>query len=83
MSVPRIESLEDLVRLEQSCLEDGLLARAFGAKLRITKKGQKVVKLPAVADEEVASALEEALREPWLERRAALVSVLLLARMRS
>ncbi len=77
-----MESLEDFARLEQSCLEDGLLAPAFGGHLRITKKGQKVVKLAAVADEEVASALEEALREPWLERRAAFVSVLLLARMR-
>ena len=78
-----MESLEDFARLKQSCLEDGLLAPAFGDNLRITKKGQKLVKLMAVADEEVALALEEALREPWLDRRAALVSVLLFARMRS
>jgi hypothetical protein len=78
-----MESLEDFVRLEQSCLDDGLLAPAFGGNVRITKKGVKVVKLAAVADEEVASALKEALREPWLQRRAALVSVLLLARTRN
>jgi hypothetical protein len=78
-----MESFEHLARLEQSCLEDGLLAHAFGRNLRITKKGQNVVKLAALADEDVASALEEALREPWLERRAAFVSVLLLARMRN
>jgi hypothetical protein len=78
-----MESFEDLARLEQSCLEDGLLAHGFGRNLRITKKGQNVVKLAALVDEDVASALDEALREPWLERRAAFVSVLLLARMRT
>lgn len=78
-----MDSFDDFVRLEESCLEDGLLAHAFGRNLRITKKGQNVVKLAALVDQEVASALEEALREPWLERRGALVAVLLLARARN
>jgi hypothetical protein len=76
--------MEDLARLTQSWLDEGLLAPAFGpGNLRITKKGQTLVKLAAVADEEVASALQEALHEPWLDRRAAFVSVLLFARTRS
>jgi hypothetical protein len=70
-------------RLRQSCIDEGLLAPAFGrGNLRITKKGREVVKLAAITDEEVASALQEALRTPWLDRRSALVAVVLLARQR-
>jgi hypothetical protein len=74
-------SYEEFKRLEQSCLDDGLLAPAFGrGNLRITKKGAKFVKLASLLDEEVASGVEETLHTPWLERRAALVALLLTAR---
>ncbi len=76
-------SYEEFKELEQSCLDDGLLAPAFGrGNLRITKKGREVVKLAVIVDEEVASALQDALRTPWLERRSALVALVLLARQR-
>ena len=68
--------------LEQSCLAEGLLKPAFGGVVRITKKGREVAKATALVDDEVADALREALGSPLLERREALVSVLLLARMR-
>jgi hypothetical protein len=70
-------------RLRQSCVDDGLLTKAFGrGNLRITKKGQEVVKRMAVLDEEVAAAVQEALGTPVLERREALVTLLLFARRR-
>ena len=72
-------SYEEFEELRTSCIEDGLLARGFGGQLRITRKGREVVKLAAVVDEEVASALQDALRTPWLERRSALVALVLLA----
>ncbi len=75
-------SYEEFEELRRSCIEDGLLGRGFGGQLRITKKGREVVKLAAVVDEEVASALQDALRTPWLERRSALVALVLLARQR-
>lgn len=76
-------SYEEFKGLEQSCLDDGLLAPAFGrGNLRITKKGREVVRLAAITDEEVASALQDALRTPWLERRGALVTLVLFARQR-
>jgi hypothetical protein len=68
--------------LQASCLEEGLLARGLGGALRITKKGREAVKLAAIHDGEVASALEEALGTPWLERREALLALLLYARER-
>lgn len=68
-----MESPEHFMTLKQSCLDDGLLAPAFGGNLRITRKGRELVKLMAIADEDVASALREALHEPWLQRRAAFV----------
>jgi hypothetical protein len=81
----REHGIDDLRReveqLEQSCLDDGLLASAFGrGNLRITKKGRELVKISAIVDEEVASALQDALRTPWLERRQALVDLVLLIR---
>lgn len=76
-------SYEELKELEQSCLDDGLLAPAFGrGNLRITKKGREVVKLAAITDEEMASALQGALRTPWLERRSALVTLMLSTQQR-
>ncbi len=76
------EGYEEFKELQTSCLEDGLLARGLGGRLRITKKGREAVKLAAIVDEEVASALQDALRTPWLERRSALVALVLLARQR-
>jgi hypothetical protein len=74
---------QEHMELRQSCLDDGLLTSAFGrGNLRITKKGRKVVKYKAVTDEVVADALQEALRTPWLERREALVAVVLVAKER-
>ena len=79
-----MESFEDFARLQQACLDDGLLARALGKKnLRITRRGTDFVRVVALADEEIASALEEALHTRWLDRREAFVSVVLLARMRN
>jgi hypothetical protein len=75
-----VDSYQGFKDLEASCIDDGLLARGFGGKLRITKKGRDAVKLAAIADAEVASALAEALRTPWLERRQALVALVLFAR---
>ena len=76
-------SYDEFKELRQSCIDDGLLKRAFGrGNLRITKKGRQVVKLAAIADEEVASALQEAVSAPLLERRQALVTLLLFARQR-
>jgi hypothetical protein len=75
-------SPDELKALERSCVEDGLLATAFGGSLRITKKGREVVKVAATVDHEVADALRDALRTPWLSKREALVTVLLLTRLR-
>jgi hypothetical protein len=75
-------SLEEFEQLHASCIEDGLLTRGFGGKLRITKKGQDFVKVAAITDEEVSFALQEALRTSWLDRRSALVAVVLVARSR-
>jgi hypothetical protein len=75
-------SYEEFKELRQSCLDDDLLAPVFGGKLRITKKGREVVKVAAITDQEVASALQDALRTPWLERRSAFVALVLLARQR-
>jgi len=75
-------SHEEFEELRTSCIEDGLLARGFGGQLRITKRGREVVKLAAIVDEEVASAARDALRTPWMERRSALVALVLLARRR-
>ena len=75
-------SLEEFEELQTSCIEDGLLTRTFGGQLRITKKGRELVKLTAIVDEEVAWGVQEALRTPWLDRRSALVSLVLLARQR-
>jgi hypothetical protein len=75
-------SYEELKGLQTLCLEDGLLARGFGGRFRITKKGREAVKLAAIVDEEVTSALQDALRTPWLERRSALVTLVLFARER-
>ncbi len=76
-------SLHDFQRLRASCLEDGLLARTFRGNLRITKKGRNLVKIMAITDEEVALAVREATSLPWLDRREAFVSLVLLARQRS
>jgi hypothetical protein len=46
-----------------------LLARGLGGALRITRKGREVVKSAARDDQEVADALQEALRSPLLSRR--------------
>ena len=79
-----MDSFEAFERLRQSCVEDGLLKPAFGAgNLRITKKGQNFVKAAATADPEVAAAVQDVLRSPFLKRREELVSVLLFARSRS
>jgi hypothetical protein len=60
-----------------------LLTSAWGkGRLRITKKGRNFVKLAAMADDEVASAVQRATRSPWLERRQALVTLVLVARLR-
>jgi hypothetical protein len=76
-------SYDEYRELRQSCVDDGLLTKAFGrGNLRITKKGQEVVKRMAVLDEEVAAAVQEALGTPLLERREALVTLLLIARQR-
>jgi hypothetical protein len=75
-------SLEKFEELRASCIGDGLLTRGLGGYLRITKKGRKFVKLAAITDEEVSSALQDALRTPWLDRRGALVSLVLFARQR-
>jgi hypothetical protein len=76
-------SYEEFKKLHQSCIDDGLLTKAFGrGNLRITKKGREFVKFAAMADEEVASALQEAIHTPLLERREALVTLVLLARER-
>ena len=71
-----MDSFEDFERLRQLCVEDGLLKPTFGAgNLRITKRGQNFVKVAASADPEVAEAVQDVLRSPFLERREALVSV--------
>jgi hypothetical protein len=76
----QIFSIDELKKLQQLCVDIGLLTKAFGrGNLRITKQGSGVVRLAAALDEEVASAVQEALRTPWLERREALVSLLLFA----
>jgi hypothetical protein len=76
-------SYDEFKELQQSCIDDGLLTPAFGrGNLRITKKGRQLVKLAAIAVEEVASALEWAVHTPLLERRQALVTVVLVARER-
>jgi hypothetical protein len=76
------EPLPDIRELESACLEDGLLARGLGGRLRITKKGRDLVKLATILDEEVAHEVQEALRTRWLDRQEALVAVVLLARAR-
>ena len=54
-------SYDEFKQLHQSCIDDGLLTSAFGrGNLRITKKGRQFVKLAAATDEEVLSALQEA-----------------------
>jgi hypothetical protein len=76
-------SYDEYKELRQSCIDDGLLKKAFGrGNLRITKKGQEVVKRMAVRDAEVAAAVQEAVHTPLLERREALVTLLLFARQR-
>jgi hypothetical protein len=76
--------LDELNTARQSCIDEGLLTSAWGkGNLRITKKGRQYVKYNALADEEVEAALKEAIRTPWLERRSALVSLVLVARLRS
>jgi hypothetical protein len=73
-------SYDEFKKLHQSCIDKGLLAPAFGrGNYRITKKGRELVKLAAVVDDEVATALEDALHTPWMERREALVSLVLFA----
>jgi hypothetical protein len=75
--------LAEYEQLEQSCIDEGLLTKAFGkGNLRITKKGQQFVKLAAATDEEVAATLQEAVHTPWLERREALVTLVVFARHR-
>jgi hypothetical protein len=75
--------LDEYDQIEQSCIDEGLLTKAFGkGNLRITKKGQQFVKLAAATDEEVFAALQEALATPWLERREALVTLVVIARQR-
>jgi hypothetical protein len=76
-----VDSVDDFKKLEASCIEDGLLAR-FGGGLRITKRGREVVKLAAATDEEVAAALQDALRTRWLDRGDALVTLVRFARQR-
>ena len=75
-------SVDDFKKLEASCIEVGLLTRRFGGGLRITKRGREAVKLAAATDEEVAAALQDALRTRWLDRGDALVTLVLLARQR-
>ena len=72
-------SLEEWHTLEQACFDEGLLTHGFGKLPRITKKGQELVKLMAIADEDVREGLDDALRQRWVERRAAFVTVLELA----
>src|SRR5205807_6216894 len=79
---PVAGSFEEFEELRRSCIEDGLLTRTFGGRLRITKKGQELVKRAAILDEEVAWGVQEALRTSWLDRRSALVSLVLTARLR-
>lgn len=59
---------KEFEELRTSCIQDGLLSRGFGGQLRIMMKGRELVKLAELADEKVASALQDALRTPWLER---------------
>lgn len=57
-------------RLQQSCIDEGPLTRAFGnGNLRITRKGQQFVKIAAITDEEVAAAIQEAVSTRWRDRR--------------
>jgi hypothetical protein len=78
-----MSAIDEFKRLRQSCIDDGLLTRAIGrGNLRITKKGRELVKRGASLDEEVASALQDVLRTRWLDRREALVSLVLFARQR-
>jgi hypothetical protein len=78
-----MSAIDEFKRLRQSCIDDGLLTRAIGSgNLRITKKGRELVKRGASLDEEVASALQDVLRTRWLDRREALVSLVLFARQR-
>jgi hypothetical protein len=77
-----VDSADELKELEASCIEDGLLTRRFGGGLRITKRGREVVKLAAITDEEVASALQDVLRTRWLDRGDALLTLVLFARQR-
>jgi hypothetical protein len=62
MSLPPYSAgfVNDVRRLEQWCLDDGLLARGLGGTLRITRKGREVVKSAARYDQEVAEALQGA-----------------------
>jgi hypothetical protein len=76
-------SLGEFEDLRASCTEDGLLARGLGGYLRITKKGREFVKIAAITDEEVADALKDAVRTRWRDRREALVSLVLFARLRA
>jgi len=73
-------SLGEFEDLRTSCIEDGLLTRGRGGYLRITKEGREFVKLAAILDEEVASALQEAVHTRWRDRREALVSLVLFSR---
>ena len=73
---------EERRALEQACFDEGLLTKAFGGLPRITKKGQKLVKLYAAQDEEVRDALRAALDTRWRDRRDALVTVLEFAVLR-
>jgi hypothetical protein len=66
------------VKLRQSCIDEGLLVPALGRRnFQDLEEGMEYVKTFAVVDEEVASALQDALRTPWLERRDALEALVL------
>ena len=77
-----MESADAFRELQETCLTDGLVKRGFGGELRITKKGRELVKLAAISDEEVASALQDALRTPWRDRGSTFVSLVHFARSR-
>jgi hypothetical protein len=75
---------EQYMELTQVCLDEGLLAPAFGrGNLRITKKGRELVKFAVTVDEEVASALQDTLRSRWLDRRQELVTLVKFARLQT
>lgn len=76
------EGAEEFEALEAACLEEGLLSLTFGGAVRVTKEGREAVEEAALVDAQVANALQQALRAPLLERRAAFVAVVLLVRGR-